>query len=118
MKKIAMAAAFPLALALSACGADRTDDAAQGDATAATASQDDALATDTSAVGPTDTTPRATPAGSATAGLTPEQRAEVADETAEDLEERADAVEDVNEAEADRLEAEAKRLQRERDANR
>ena len=109
MKKLALVADLPFALGLAACG-DSTHEVAEGDMTAAEAT-DDAMATDTSAVGPTDTTP----AGSA---MTDAQEAEIADETAENLEERADRVEDVNEAEADRLEAEAKRLQEERDAKR
>jgi len=106
MKKIALIAALPFALALAACG-DSTPEAADGDATTAEAT-DDAMATDTSAVGPTDTTP-------AGRRETNDETVERLDETAEDLEERADDIESTNEAEADRLEAEAKRLQKERD---
>lgn len=113
MKKFAILSALPFALTIAAC--DSTPEAADGDATAATATaSDDAMAADTSMVGPTDTTP----AANATDGMTQAQQAEVADETAENLEERADRVEDTNEAEADRLEAQAKALQKERDAKR
>lgn len=102
-------AALPFALGLAACADSTPETAADGDMTSVEAT-DDMMATDTSAVGPTDTTPAANSAGS----MTEKQL----DTTAENLEERADRIEDVNEAEADRLEAEAKRLQNERDAKR
>jgi hypothetical protein len=113
MTKFALLAALPLAFAASGCNNAAAPDAADS-TVAAVNSSDDALAADTSAVGPTDTRP----AANATAGMTQAQQAEYADEKAESLEKKADRVEPVNEAEAGRLEAEAKRLQDERDAKR
>ncbi len=104
MNKRAILAALPLALGLAAC--DSTPDANEGDATAATAT-DDALATDTSIVPPAAANP-----GDATGTMTAKQL----DTTAENMEEQADRVEPTNEAEADRLEAQAKALQDARDA--
>jgi hypothetical protein len=108
MNKLTLLAALPFALGVAAC--DKTPEAADGTATdaAVVAASDDAMAADTSVVGPTDTKPGA--------AATDTMSAKALDTTAENLEKQADAVEPTNEVEADRLEAQAKALQEKRDA--
>lgn len=105
MKKLALIAALPFSLGLAAC--DSTPDAADGDVTAVTAT-DDAMAADTSMVPPGDTAP----AGNDVDRMNAKQL----DTTAENIEEQTDRIEDTDEHAAEHLEAEAKRLQDARDA--